>query len=41
MCVAMGIKPRVHYQIGYPCKDIADLFEDEVSIWWWMMNDDE
>lgn len=31
MCVAMGIKPRVHYQIGYPCKDIADLFEDEVS----------
>ena len=31
MCVAMGIKPRVQYQIGYPCKDIADLFEDEVG----------
>lgn len=30
MCVAMGIKPHIHYQCGYPCKDIADLFESEV-----------
>ncbi|KAK8804817.1 hypothetical protein WA171_006783, partial [Blastocystis sp. BT1] len=30
MCVALGIKPLVHYQCGYPCKDIADLFESEM-----------
>ncbi|KNB41497.1 hypothetical protein JH06_5113 [Blastocystis sp. subtype 4] len=32
MCVALGIKPLVHYQCGYPCKDIADLFESEVNL---------
>ena len=32
MCVNLGIKPRVHYHSGYPCQDIADLFESEVDI---------
>ena len=31
MCVNMGIKPHVHYQLGYPCQEIADLFEEEVG----------
>lgn len=30
MCVNLGIKPRVHYHSGYPCQDIADLFESEM-----------
>ena len=32
MCVNLGIKPRVHYHSGYPCQDIADLFESEVDM---------
>ena len=32
MCVNLGIKPRVHYHSGYPCQDIADLFESEVEM---------
>ena len=32
MCVNLGIKPRVHYHSGYPCQDIADLFESEVNM---------
>ena len=30
ICVNMGVKPRVHYQKGYPCEDIAELFERQV-----------
>ena len=40
MCVNMGIKPRVHYQQGYTCADIADLFEHQVSAFGQKLSED-
>ena len=31
ICVNLGVKPRVHYQKGYPCEEIAELFEQQVG----------
>ena len=26
----MGVKPKIHYQKGYPCEEIAGLFEKKI-----------
>ena len=31
ICVNLGVKPRVHYEQGYPCAEIADLFEQYIE----------